>query len=83
MFEIEKSQAEKVKIFGNEYEVRRPSVKQVKDLNLAVKTLDEADQFDRLVGFVSDLGIDRETLEELEIGQLESLVTHLSGSKKN
>jgi hypothetical protein len=83
MFEIQENPPELIKIFGQEFSVTRPKVKQIKELNSARAEMSDEEQFDLLVKFVTDLGVPEDTLQRLEMGQLEGLIKYLSDNKKN
>lgn len=84
MFEISEIQKEKVKILGREYDVERPSVGHVMTFQKKMKETDDSvDSFEYMCKWISDLGIDEETLKKLKINQLTQLVEYLSDSKKN
>ena len=85
MFELENEGKEKIKILGKEYDVEKPTVKQLRDLNkiISAKDADEDIIFDTIVKFLSDLGIESGVCDNLQMKQLRKLVEYLSGGKKN
>lgn len=85
MIEINEKSKVKVKIYGREYDVEAPTVKQVIEINKAMKGHKDDDiaVTDLMIDFVSKLGIPKEMLESLEIHHFNKLVEGLVGSKKN
>jgi len=70
----------KVKIFGNEYLLNFPTVKQVRELSKLQET--NKDGIETTVNFLSELGLPSEVCWEMEVDQLMELSTMLMGSKK-
>lgn len=85
MFEISEQPKEKIKIYGVEYSVSRPSVAQVRLITEFSKGTDSnsVEAVDALIEFVSGLGIPKDVIESLEIKHLTALMEHLVGAKKN
>lgn len=85
MFEIAELEVEKVKIFGKEYEAKKPTVKQVRDLQSKLNSAGETklDVIGTMLEFFEDIGLPKEQLENVSMKNLEALIEHFSGSKKN
>jgi len=80
-FEIKQKTKVSVKIYGKEFELTKPTVGQVEELQKysIVDESDQKSQFDSICGFLSVLGLPLEFSKEMEIGHLTDLVTYLSG----
>lgn len=85
MFEIQERKKVKIKIYGKEYEILKPTVGEVRTLQKELRGIkgDEDKTFDYMIEWISKLGLPKEALENLELEQFNDLVTYLSGSKKN
>lgn len=87
MFELNELPKQKIKIYGKEFEITKPTVKQLKTLSQKIdgmKTGEAAAQAtDEMIQFVSQLGIPGDILEELPGEHFNALVEFIVGSKKN
>lgn len=84
MFEISEIQKERIKILGREFTVDRPSVGQVVEFQKQKKDdSNPVESFEAMCKWISQLGIDEETLRSLKVNQLTQLVEYLTDSKKN
>lgn len=85
MFEILEVPKEKIKIFGKEFEVEKPSVHSVMTLQSKLKDIseDSVETFNVMCGWIGELGVDSEVVKKLKVNQLTMLIEHLTDSKKN
>lgn len=77
-FEVERSKV-LVKIYGETYELSKPRVKQVKEIQEKVK---EKDQSKAMVDLLELLGLPRKVTEDMELGHVTALFDFLGDSKK-
>lgn len=84
-FTLEKKSAEKVNIYGKEYSLTKPTVRQTEKLQEDIKNSkeDESASFKLMKKWVEDLGLPGEVIMDMELDHFVKLVEHLSGSKKN
>lgn len=69
---------------GKDYEVRRPSLKMVRDHENALAGLAKgASPISALIGFLADCGLPASVTENLEADQLEQVSAVLMPAKKN
>lgn len=82
-FVIEKKPPVKVKIYGREFQVKRPTVGMIESLNKQMKIADTDDgKFSVMRSFLVQLGLDEGAMGELEIDDYFGLVEFLSNPKK-
>lgn len=77
-FEVKKSEI-KVKIYEKEYNLTKPKVRQVREMQEKLKA---DDKVQAMVDFMALLGLPKEVSEEMEIEHLTMLLDYLSDSKK-
>ena len=73
----------KVKLEGETYEVKKPSVREISSFNKKIKDVDATDQFDITKDWVASLGMPSEVVEDLEMDQFTQLLDMVSGLKKS
>lgn len=80
-FEIKQKTQVNVKIYGKEFNLTKPTVGQVEELQkyTSIKGEDQKSQFDSICGFLKVLGMPLEFSKEMEIDHLTDLITYLSG----
>ncbi len=85
MFEIKEPSTTKVKIYGKEYDLKKPSVRQIKLISAQVESMknNSLGATEAMIKFVADLGIEAEVLEEMSAEHFNTLVEHIVGAKKN
>lgn len=85
MFEILEIPKEKIKVFGKEFDVEKPSVHSVMVLQTKLKDIkeDSVETFNIMCDWIGGLGIDSEVVKQLKVNQLTMLIEHLTDSKKN
>jgi hypothetical protein len=81
MLEINTKSKLKIQIDGTVYELSKPNVRQVKELQESVK--DEQKSLTALLSYFESLGLPLEVAEQLDIESLTKIAEHLNGSKKN
>ena len=81
MFNIERT-VMKVKIYGKEFDVKLPTVKEASRVYKDVKGKTEEEGLESLILYISSLGIDRETLENMEHDHFLSLVNFITKGPK-
>lgn len=88
-FEIKQKTKVKVKIYGQDFELHKPTVGQVESLQKLNmnESSDQAKVFEKICDFLNVLGLPKEFSQDMEIEHLTQLVNFLSGafefSKKN
>jgi len=82
MLEIKSKKTAIVKIFDVEYELKKPSVRQIEEYQAAIKN-DEMGSVAILSKFFVDLGLPEEIVKELDIESLTELSVYINGGKKN
>lgn len=80
--ELKRSES-KIVIYGKEYKVQRPTVRQVRSLQVSTANKTDEERFVDLQKWVAGLGVPIEVLEDMEMEHFTELVAFLSGSKKN
>lgn len=85
MFELTEIPKIKVKIYGKEYDLKKPSVRQIQQVTSRLELIkgDGAKTTDEMISFVSGLGIGADILEEMPAEHFNLLVEHVCGVKKN
>ncbi len=82
MFEVQKT-TEKVKIYGEWYEVKQPTVKDAITMTKKSKEAPTEEALVEMAEYVSSLGIPKEVINEMETDHFIQLVQYLTqGSKK-
>jgi hypothetical protein len=82
-FVLEKKSVEKVNIYGKEYSLSKPTVRQSERLSEEIKESKEDAGFTIMKKWVVSLGLPLEVAEDMETGHFIQLIEYLSGSKKN
>jgi len=92
MFEVKRSEGLKVKIYGEEFLLKKPSVKMIEDYAIDIEVASKAEQFARAKTLVMKMGLPSKFFDEsdeaLEFDHLQGLIQHLTesmskSSKKN
>lgn len=85
MFEIKEAPKTKIKIYGQEYELKKPSVRQIKSISSKIDGLknNSSAATEEMIKFISELGIDADVLEEMPAEHFNTLVEYIVGAKKN
>jgi hypothetical protein len=82
MLELKKSVLA-VKVDGQEYQIKFPTIKTIKMFQDKVKSLGGENDLEATLDFLASLGLPKEIGEELEPAHLASIIDVISGSKKN
>lgn len=82
MFEIPEKQPVRVKIYGKEFSLKKPTLSQVETLQSKVSASDDKSSLSFTKEFLMDSGLPSDLISELEVEHVISLVELLSGSKK-
>lgn len=80
-FEIKQKTKVKVSLYGQDFELHKPTVRQVEELqkfsNVENKT--QSEQFEAICNFLDVLGLPKDFSMEMEIDHLIKLINHLTG----
>ena len=88
-FEIKQKTKVKVKIYGQDFELAKPTVSQIESLQeySGMEGTSQAEIFAKICGFLDILGLPKDFSKDMEIDHLMELINFLSGelnfSKKN
>lgn len=82
MFEIKEKTKLKLSIYGQEYEISKPTYGQTSLLQEKLKGDGEKNSMSVMKEFVSELGLPTEVIDAMELDHFLALVEHISGSKK-
>lgn len=83
MFEIKAKEVIKASIYGEIYELKKPTYGMVEKLNAEMSGKELQDQMRLMRGFVAELGLPDEVIEGMELEHFNALVGHITGAKKN
>lgn len=85
MFELVELPKQKIKIYGKEFEISKPTVKQIKAITKTfdAKSDDVARSTDQLITFLSGLGLPSDLMEDMPAEHFNALVEYVLGVKKN
>jgi hypothetical protein len=83
MLEIKKHSKLKVKIFDTEYEVNKPTIRQVEKFQIELKDSEKSGSIKPMVDYFSELGLPSSVVYEIDLDGLQALAEYLNGSKKN
>jgi len=73
----------KLKVYGEEYELLFPTVKQSQDFAKEVKEVEgDDDKSSKMFDFLEKLGLPKNVTEEMEVQHLEMVLEKLMPSKK-
>lgn len=81
-FEIKQKTLVRVKIYGEEFELRKPTVGQIEEIEEAssdAKTSKKGSKiYEKILGLLDTLGLPRDFAKEMEIDHLNQLMEHLT-----
>lgn len=88
MFEIKRSEGLKVKIYGAEYTLRKPSVKMIEDFSSGIDDAPTGEKFDRAKFLLTSMGLEAKVIDDMELDHLNQLIgfiteTMTDAAKKN
>jgi len=72
----------KVNVYGEDYEITFPTVKQSQDYAKSVKDIDDSEATGKLLGFLDGLGLPKKVSEDMESEHLTQIVSALVPSQK-
>ena len=72
----------RVKVYGEEYSLTFPTVKQSQDYAAKVKEMKESEATEALLEFVDNLGLPKDVSENMESEHLSTLIEALVPNKK-
>jgi len=80
MFEVKRSEAVKVVIYGEEFALKKPSVKMIEAYAIDIDKASKAEQFARAKTLLTEMGLTQELVENLEFDHLQELIEFLTSS---
>jgi hypothetical protein len=80
MFEVKRSEAVKVVIYGEEFALKKPSVKMIEAYAIDIDKASKAEQFARAKTLLTEMGLTQELVENLEFDHLQDLIEFLTSS---
>lgn len=83
MLELKKSEKIKIKIYGEELEVSKPTFGQVVKMQKDMKEKGTEENFSIMKDLLIALGVNESVVNELEIEHINDLIIYLTSSKKN
>lgn len=69
----------KFKFDGKEYAVKKPTLKQIEELQ---RESEDTTSLSKTIGLLSDLGLPKEVAYEMEVDHIVQIVDYVSGAKK-
>lgn len=79
MFEVQESVGEKIKIYGKEFELKKPTVRELKAITRKLESASAVDSAESTLEFISSLGIPQDFLENMATEHFNLLVKHVLG----
>lgn len=88
MFEVKRSEGLKVKIYGDEFSLKKPSVKMIEEYAIDIDKATKGEQFARAKSLLTNMGLTEDLVNGMEFDHLQELIEFLtssmaSASKKN
>lgn len=83
MFEIKEKSKVKVSIYGQEYEISKPTYGQSQKLQESLKDQGNEKSMKIMKDFVTSLGLPEECIDGMELEHFLQLIEFISGVKKN
>lgn len=80
MFEVKRSEGLKVKIYGEEFSLKKPSVKMIEEYAIDIEKAPKGEQFTRAKTLLQSMGLSLELVEEMEFDHLQELIEFLTSS---
>lgn len=80
MFEVKRSTGLKVKIYDEEFSLKRPSVKMIEDYAIDIEKAPKAEQFNRAKALLTNMGLTQEIVDGMEFDHLQQLIEYLTSS---
>lgn len=79
-FTIPEKKSVKIKIYGKDYHITKPTLKMVKHLDKKSRDANEDEKLDIMESYLCKVGIPKEVLDSMEMGHIEDLIKFVSGS---
>ena len=73
VFEIKRSENLKIRIYGEEFSLKRPTVKMIEAYAIDIDKAPSSEQFDRAKTLLSEMGLNQELIESMEFDHLQDL----------
>lgn len=83
MFEIKEKSKLKVNIYGQEFEISKPTYGQSSNLQVRLKDEGAEKSMQIMKEFVMALGLPENVIDGMELDHFLQLIEHISGVKKN
>lgn len=88
MFEVKRSEGLKVKIYDTVYDLKKPTVKMIKDYSIDLESASVGEKFERAKTLLEGMGLGADITDEMEFDHLQGLVEYLTkamtdSAKKN
>ena len=80
MFEVKRSEGLKVKIYDEEFSLKKPSVKMIEAYAIDIENAPKGEQFSRAKTLLTQMGLRAELVDELEFDHLQELIEFLTSS---
>lgn len=80
VFEVKRSEGLKVRIYEQEYSLKKPSVKMIEDYAIDIENAPKAEQFTRAKTLLTNMGLTQEIVDGLEFDHLTQLIEFLTSS---
>lgn len=82
-FNFDKKTVYKVGIYGKDYEIRKPTVREAEQMRKAVKGAGDEPELAIFSKFLAHLGLPEEVCENMEMDHFVKLTEYLLSGKKN
>ena len=80
MFEVKRSEGLKVKIYDEEFSLRKPSVKMIEAYAIDIEKATKGEQFARAKALLTNMGLSQELVDNMEFDHLQELIEFLTSS---
>ena len=80
MFEVKRSEGLKVKIYGEDFSLKKPSVKMIEAYAIDIEKATRGEQFARAKMLLTQMGLSQELVDEMEFDHLQELIEFLTSS---
>lgn len=80
MFEVKRSEVLKVKIYDQEFSLKKPTVKMIQDYAIDIEKSEKGEQFARGKKLLTSMGLSDEICDGMEIDHLSELIEFLTSS---
>lgn len=80
MFEIKRSDSILVKIYGDEFHLKKPSVKMIEAYAIDIDKATKGEQFSRAKTLLTEMGLSAQVVDGMEFDHLQELIEFLTSS---